>query len=176
MDNYMEKLVAKKRTAVDALITAGIVLLAMVLIVLILSIQVIQQLGIGLILVVLIIYLGYRFITSRNVEYEYIVTNGDLDIDKIISRRKRKRIFSANCKEFDIVSPVKSNSFSQSVQAIKSRIDASGSIDSPDAYFITLNYNGEKTVVIFEPSERMLKNFKFYIPRKVFLSDDHKGI
>lgn len=172
MDNYMEKLVTKKRTAADTLITVGIVLGAVVLVLLVMSIQVLQQLGISLLLAALIIYLGYRLISSRNLEYEYIVTNGDLDIDKIISRRKRKRIFSANCKDFDIVSPVKSNSFSQSVQEIKNRIDASGSIDSPDAYFATLNYNGQKTVVIFEPSEKMLKNFKIYIPRKVFLADN----
>lgn len=175
MDNYMEKLVTKKRTAGDTLITVGIIFGAIVLILFVMSIQVLQQLGISLLLVALIIYLGYRFITSRNIEYEYIVTNGDLDIDKIISKSKRKRLFSANCKEFDIVSPVKSNSFSQSVQAIKNRIDASGSIDSPDAYFITLTYNGEKTLVIFEPSDRMLKNFKTYIPRKVFLADNSKA-
>ena len=127
-----------------------------------------NQLNLGILLAAGFAYLGYRIVISRNIEYEYIVTNGDLDIDKIISKRKRKRIFSANCREFDIVSKVKSNSFSQSVQSIKNRIDASSSIDSPDAYFITLNYKGEKTLVIFEPNERMLNNFKIYIPRKVF--------
>ena len=54
------------------------------------------------------------------------------------------------------------------MQSIKNRIDASSSIDSPDAYFITLNYKGQKTLVIFEPNERMLNNFKIYIPRKVY--------
>lgn len=167
MDTFMEKLVARKKTAVDYLITSCIVIISLILIFVVVSIRVLAQMGLSVIIAAGIIYLAYRLITSRNVEYEYIVTNGDLDIDKIVSKRKRKRIFSANCKQFDIVSPVKSNSFSQSVQSIKNRIDASSSIDSPDAYFVTLNYNGEKTLVIFEPDERMLNNFRLYIPRKV---------
>jgi hypothetical protein len=88
--------------------------------------------GIDLLLIVGLIYFGIRVATSRNVEYEYIVTNGDLDIDMIVAKRKRKRIFSANCKEFEIVAPVRSSSFSQQVQSIKNRIDASSAIDSPD--------------------------------------------
>ncbi len=167
MDTFIEKLVTKRKTAVDHLITVGIVLAAIVLIMLSLSIQLLQDLGVGIIIAAGITYLGFRLVSSRNVEYEYVVTNGDLDIDKIISKRKRKRIFSANCKEFDIVAPVKSDSFDRSVQEIKKRIDASGNIDSPDAWFVTLNYKGERTVIIFEPDERMLKNFKIYIPRKV---------
>lgn len=167
MDTFMEKLVTKKKTMADHLITFGIVLAAMLLIMIILMIQVLQELGISLILAVGIGYLAYRLLTSRNVEYEYIVTNGDLDIDKIVSRRKRKRIFSANCKEFDIVAPVKSDSYNRTAQEIKKRIDASSSPDSAGAWFVSLNYKGERTIVIFEPDERMLKNFKIYIPRKV---------
>lgn len=168
MDIFIEKLVAKKKTFTDSLITGGIILGTVILIMLSATVKVISQLGLGLFIAVGLIYLAYRLITSRNVEFEYIVTNGDLDIDKIVSKRKRKRIFSASCKEFDIVSRVKSNSFSLSVQSIKNRIDASSSIDSPGAYFITLNYKGEKTLVIFEPDDRMLNNFKMFIPRKVF--------
>lgn len=167
MDIFMEKIVAKKKTMADYLITAGILLAAVLLVMLSMTIQVLQELNIGILLAAGIAYFGYRLISSRSLEYEYIVTNGDLDIDKIISKRNRKRIFSANCKEFDIVAPVKSDNFNRSVQEIKNRIDASGSIDSPDAWFITLNYKGEKTLVIFEPDERMLENFRKYIPRKV---------
>lgn len=168
MDMFMEKIVTKRKGLTDNLITAGIVFGSMILVMLSLSIKAINQLGLGIFFAAGFVYLGYRLITSRNVEFEYIVTNGEIDIDKITSRRRRKRIFSASCKEFDIVSRVKSNSFSQSVQSIKKRIDASSSIDSPDAFFATLNYKGEKTLLIFEPDERMLNNFKFFISRKVF--------
>ena len=168
MDTFMEKIVAKRKGLRDNLITTGIILGTVVLIMLSMSIKVISQLGLGVFIAAGLIFLAFRLITARNVEFEYIVTNGEIDIDKIISRRKRKRIFSASCKEFEILSRVKSNSFSQSVQSIKNRIDASSSIDSADAFFATLNYKGEKTLLIFEPDERMLNNFKIYIPRKMF--------
>ena len=170
MDVFMEKIVAKRKDMKDNLIVSAIVLVTSIITVavMILKIPIISDLGLSIFLAAAIIYLAYRLITSRNVEFEYIVTNGDLDIDKIISKRKRKRIFSASCKDFDIVARTKSNSFSQSIQALKSRIDASSSPGSPDAFFVTLNYKREKTVLIFEPDERMLNSFKQSIPRKVF--------
>jgi hypothetical protein len=168
MDTFLEKLVTKRRTFRDNLTTFGLLMAGVILILVSLSIPLLNQLGVSLLLAAGLAYLTYRFISARNIEYEYIVTNGDLDIDKIISKRKRKRIFSASCKEFEILAKVSSNSFSQSVQSIKNRIDATSSINSPDAYFATLSYKGEKTLVIFEPDERMLNNFKVFISRKIF--------
>lgn len=170
MDVFMEKIVTKKKDIKDNFLVFGIILGTFILILVLLNIQIINQLGIGLFLIVGLFYLAYRLITARNVEFEYVVTNGELDIDKIISRRKRKRVFSASCKEFEILARVKSNSYSQSVQAIKNRIDATSSPDSPDAFFATLNYKGEKTLVLFEPDERMLNNFKLFIPRKILMN------
>lgn len=167
MDTFIEKLVARKKTAIDFILIALVLLTILVSLFFFFMTNVRIGMGIDFLLIVGLIYFGYWLITSRNVEYEYIVTNGDLDIDMIVAKRKRKRIFSANCKEFEIVAPVKSSSFSQQVQSIKNRIDACSSADSPDAYFIVLNHNNNRTLVIFEPDERILKNFRVYIPRKV---------
>ena len=165
MDTFIEKIVAKKKGVKDHLITIGVVLAVLIAIPVIFNIPVIGNMG--LLVSAVVIYLAYRIITSRNIEFEYIVTNGDLDIDKIVSQRKRKRIFSASCKDFDIVARVKSNSFSPRVQSIKNRIEAVSSVDSDNAYFATLNYKGEPTVVFFEPNEKMLENFRLFIPRKI---------
>jgi len=167
MDVFMEKIVVRRRDIKDSLVSAGVVLAALILMLVVSNIPVVAQLGLNLFIFAALVYLAYRFITGRNIEFEYIVTNGELDIDKIIAKRKRKRIFSASCKDFEIVARVRSNSFSQSVQSIKNRIDASSSLSSTDAFFVTLNYKGERTLVIFEPDERMLNNFKIFIPRKV---------
>lgn len=166
MDTFIEKIVVKKKDFKDALIVASIIVGSLLLMLIAINIPIINNFG--LIIVTGIVYLAYRLITARNVEYEYLVTNGDLDIDVIIAQRKRKRIFSANCREFDIVAKKNSDHFTSSVQNIRNRIIAASDQNSPDAYFITLSYNGEKTLVIFEPDERMLKNFRLFIPRKVF--------
>lgn len=166
MDVFIEKIVSRKKGTKDLLQTLGAIIGGFILTIIVLNVPFLR--GLGLFLVVGIIYLMYRLITSRNVEFEYAVTNGDLDIDKIISQRKRKRIFSANCKEFDVIARVKSPQYTHDVQNIKNKIEAVSSMDSPDAFLISLNYKGERTVVFFEPDQRMLNVFKTYIPRKVF--------
>lgn len=167
MDTFLEKIVAKKKESSDMMFTAGIILAAIVVILVVPAIPVIRSLWTFVFLGV--VYGAYLLIKSRNIEYEYIVTNGDLDIDKIVARGRRKRIFSASCKDFDIVAKVKSSEYNHNVQSITSKITAVSSMQSEDAYFIVLNYKGTKTAVFFEPDARMLNNFKTFIPRKVMM-------
>jgi hypothetical protein len=166
-DVFMEKIVARKKTGLDMLIIVATIVISIVAIIFIPSIPYISSMW--FLLIAAVIFGAYTLIRARNIEYEYIVTNGDLDIDMIIAQRKRKRIFSGSCKEFDIVAKVGSEYFNQDVQSIKTRIDASSSISSADAYFFTTNYKSQRTLVIFEPNERMLKSFKVFIPRKIFM-------
>lgn len=166
MDIFLEKIVKRKKTALDGLMMAGIIILALLLIMILSSIKVIASLS--PLLVVGIGYLAYIFIRSRNVEYEYIVTNGDLDIDMIIAQRKRKRIFSGSCKDFEVVAKMTSGQYDHNTQSIKKRINAVTALDSPDVYFITTVKDGEKTLIFFEPHPKMVESFKKYIPRKVF--------
>ncbi len=44
---------------------------------------------------------GFRLITNSDCEYEYIVTNGEIDIDKIIAQRKRVRLITAKAPTFE---------------------------------------------------------------------------
>ncbi len=168
MDVFIEKIVKKKKSTEDSLITAGIIAGGFILAVIIIPLIPLVN-SFGIFFDAAIIYFAYYFITSLNVEYEYAVTNGDLDIDKIVSKRKRKRLFSANCKDFEILARVKSSHYTRDIQSIPKKIAAVSSIDSPDAFFATLNYKGEKTVIVFEPDARMLDIFKTYIPRKIFM-------
>ncbi|MGI6777975.1 MAG: DUF6106 family protein [Acetivibrionales bacterium] len=167
MDTFIEKIVAKRRTVKDFLIAAGLVLATIILIPVVTRIPLVNTFT--PIIAVGLIYIDYRLITSRSIEYEYAVTNGDLDIDTIIARRKRKRIFSANCKDFEIVARLKTNrDKAGQLGNIVKRIEAVSSMDSEDIFFVTLNYKGERTAVFFEPDERMIRSFKTFIPRKVF--------
>lgn len=165
MDTFIEKIVVRKKTAKDYLIIAGVLLGGLVLF---FALQLIEFLRPFFIIVaVAIVYFIYQIVIGRNIEYEYIVTNGDLDIDMIIAQRRRKRIFSANCKDFDIVAKLKGGYNDRRVSDLSKKIEAVSSMDSDDIYFVTLMYKGEKTAVLFEPDDRMLKTFKTFIPRKV---------
>ncbi|HEX3030256.1 MAG TPA: hypothetical protein VHT34_13385, partial [Clostridia bacterium] len=65
------------------------------------------------------IYVAYYLATSKNIEYEYIYTNGELDIDRIIAQKRRRRMFSTSCKNFDIVAKKGSDMYTEEIKAIK---------------------------------------------------------
>lgn len=165
MDSFLEKIVVRKKTAMDYLIMTGAMLGGIVLF---FVLQLLPFIGPFIVIVIAgVAYLIYQVVIARNIEFEYIITNGDLDIDKIIARRRRKRVFSANCKDFEIIAKLKGGYNDRRISSVNKRIEAISSIDSENVYLITLVYKGERTAVLFEPDERMLNAFKLYIPRKM---------
>ena len=82
-----------------------------------------------------LIFLIYYIITLRNIEYEYAVTNGDLDIDIIINQSKRKRLFSASCKEFEAVARVDSPQYTQKIKNCKNVKDYSSRKEGSEVWF-----------------------------------------
>ena len=93
MDNIAEQLVEKRRTGADLakkiLISAGALIIASFF-------MYIAMMGffVMVILAVLVLAGGVWLLGNFNIEYEYILTNNDLDIDKVIGKRKRKRMIS----------------------------------------------------------------------------------
>lgn len=166
MDIFLEKIVRRKKTMMDVAMIVGIILFGILILMFSSSIKFLAS--IITFILVIVGYLMYVLIRSRSIEYEYIVTNGDLDIDMIIAQRKRKRIFTGNCKDFEMIAKLTSGQYDQNAQNIKRRIKAVSSMDSTDVYFISLVKDGQKTLVFFEPHSKMIESFKKYIPRKVF--------
>ena len=83
--------------------------------------------GMTFIFIIVIGYVGYLLITSRNIEYEYAVTNGDLDIDKIIAQRKRREYLVQIVKEFEIVAKLKSSHYSNHYKSYKNQLNCASS-------------------------------------------------
>ncbi len=166
MDIFLEKIVKRKKTMKDSLLIIGIILLSLILIVVLLNIPLIGSFA--PFILVAVGYLAYMMIRGRSIEFEYIVTNGDLDIDMIVAQRKRKRVFSGHCKDFETVAKMTSGKYDHNVQSIKKRVNAVTSIESPDVYFITTVKDGEKVLIFFEPHPKMIDSFKKFIPRKIF--------
>jgi len=165
MDAFVEKLVVRQKDFKDKLITFGTIVAVLVLIPILLSIPFLSN--VVIIIIAGLVYIAYHIITSKNIEFEYIVVNDNIDIDKIISKKKRSRIFSASCKDFEILAKLNGSHYDDNYRNIGNRIEAVSSMNSNEVYFAVLNNKGEKTIVFFEPDDRMLNVFKAYIPRKV---------
>jgi hypothetical protein len=169
MDSFVEKLVTRKKQPIDYIQTAAVILLAVI----ILSagfFVALPDIMTQFILIIwaAVIYGVYLFIKSKKIEYEYAVTNGDMDIDRIIAQKKRKRIFSGNCRNYEIIAKVHSDKYNGSYAAIEKKITAVSSMDSEDVYFFVTQYNNARTIVYFEPSEKMMKAFRIFISNKIY--------
>ena len=106
-DFYTEQLI-KKQTSMKDLVTKAV--LAAFAIVSVLTVFIFP---VGLLIPIVVIALVWFLMTRLDVEYEYLYINGDLDIDKIMHKSKRKRLFSANVKEVEILAPADSPQLNQ---------------------------------------------------------------
>ena len=115
-----------------------------------------------------IIYLTYRLLASMEIEYEYILTNGELDVDKITNRKRRKRLITVHSKTFiEFGKADKQKDFTDKEKEYSKIIDASGHSEIFCDYYAVFFKNGQKVKLIFNPTGKMIDVFKFYAPRVV---------
>ncbi len=167
MDIFVEKIVARKKGLKENILS--ILLIIISVIVAVVAGLMIGPRGIVFLLVAGLIFGNWYLISSFNIEYEYSITNGEIDIDKIINKRKRKKIFTADCKDIEIMARITSKKYNESIATVPNRIKAVSSMESPDVYFAMLNTNGKRSLIYFEPNEKMMKTLKSIIPGKIFI-------
>lgn len=115
-----------------------------------------------------VIYIAYRLICRFDVEYEYALTNGELDVDMIIRRKRRKRVISIDSKAF-----IEFGKKSEEDKSINDKteyarvIDASAHSKIHEDYYAVFFKNGQKVKLYFNPSKKMIELFKIYAPRVV---------
>ena len=151
-DLYTEEIVKKEKTMKDTVIK---VLLIAGTAVSVLSLMVLGWLSI--ILIIAFAVADYFVMPTLDLEYEYLYVNGEIDIDKIMSKQKRKRVFSGDVASLELLAP----SQSHELDHYRTRTDIKKNDFS----------SGKKgmELVIFEPSEVMLKDMKRMAPREVHL-------
>jgi hypothetical protein len=164
-DIFKEQLVSKKRTAKDGMITALVILAAILLVAA--SFLFIPQ---AFVLVVIIVAYGaYWLVQRQNIEYEYSFTNGDLDIDKIINKSKRKRLISVSVKDFEAMAHVEDKDHSHELSGFEKTLDFSSGEIKSNTYAAVFMHNNQKVKMIFEPNEEILKGIFHLIPRKLHI-------
>lgn len=168
MDLFNEYIITRKKGGREYLIIAGMIVGALVLIFTATLFAGYLQ-SFYLLLVAAVIYFLYIGITSMNVEFEYSVTNGDVDIDKIAARRKRTRVVSVHSRTFEYFAPLIDENMSvYNDQTITKRLDLTSNTNSDKVYFAIYYKNQDKTCITFEPTEKMLEDFSRHVPRRAF--------
>ena len=173
MDVFVEQIVKKatsgKDTALKLLIGIGIGVLSAVCVFVFLFI--IPFPGMGLLLVAGIFYGGYYLLTNQDCEYEYIVTNGEIDVDKIIAKRKRVRLVTAKASLFEAFGEYNENS--PVADDGVTIVNAAGESDSKGAknYYADFKHASAGNVrLIFTPEERVVDAIVPFMPAPLRIS------
>lgn len=160
MDSFDEQIIKKQLSGKDYGIIAASFLAGIVL--LYLSIL-ISALLFPLVLIILCVAI-YFIVTSRNLEFEYSVTNGSITIDKIINKQRRKSVISLEAQDIESMgkySPAghKNNSYKI--------IFASEKENEGSWYFTAHNQKLGNVFVVFNPNEKILKDIKPFLRGQV---------
>ncbi len=101
MDRFSEQLVTRQSTGKDMFLRGLLVAAAMLLVGALMFFLTVMMgaLLIAIMLSACVIWGLVWLIQGTFTEYEYIVTNDDLDIDKIVGKRKRKRLITLSLRE-----------------------------------------------------------------------------
>jgi hypothetical protein len=162
MDIFHEQIVKKPNTGLRLAAMAGIIagfLIACTLCFIFLGII----FPVNLLLIAGLIYLCWYVVTGMSIEYEYIITNDDLDIDKIIAKRKRKRLISIKMSSFSDIAVLTNENANAGERTL---VDCAGT--EYKAYICDFKHEkmGDCRLV-FTPSEEMLEALVKVMPRPI---------
>ena len=150
MSDFIEYIVEKRRTPIDMLKALVAVVVGFSLIGALVMLRINAT-----ILVAVVAYVSYKVMTSVNVEYEYILTNNEMDVDKIINRKSRKSLVTINIRRVD--------EFEKCDGHRENRYINDGNIKVIDAcrdrgegcYYMTFTDDAGRGVLLFTPSEKI---------------------
>ena len=169
MDNFAEQLVKKNETSSDKM-RRTVMLIVGILFTVALALLSMLQLRqpllsmFGLLLAAAAGYGTYYFVQGTYVEYEYTFTNGELDVDKIIAKKKRREMLSTNIRQF--------TDFGKYDDGMKESDDmtvimATDNIASHEYYADFTDETVGHARLIFVPDERMLENIRKFLPARL---------
>ncbi len=169
MDIFVEQIVKKESTgktmALKIAIITGVVAICVVAICFAVIIPLTLLLAAGA------VYLGYFLVTGLNIEYEYIVTNGEIDIDKIIAKRKRKRLITVKADSFEKFGLYEDAELIENGVVIV-RADGISYDNAPKYYADFAHQNYGQVRLVFSPEEKVIDTIKPYLKRQVRITFD----
>ena len=162
MDTFFEQIIAVKKNGKAVAAIIGIWLAAFI--VCFLLIMFMPFLGtFSLLLAAGALFGAYKLCTRFNLEYEYIVTNGTMDIDKIINKSSRKRILSF---ELATVSRIEKFNPAQISSVNAKELFITCNADDPAAYLMVSSTEGKGTsYLVFAPDERVRSAIVKFVPK-----------
>ena len=163
MDTFFEQLVAIKKSGKDIALFILIWFIAIILSLALLIFRIPFLSLFSPILVCGILFCAYRLSALLNVEYEYIVTNGILDVDKIINKSSRKRYLS-----FDLAKASRIEKYNPMLLANvdKKSVTIACTPNAENTYLIVADKeSGGANYLVITPDEKMQSAIAKFVPK-----------
>lgn len=172
-DVFVEELVVRRRPGFTALVRVGTVVAGIALTALFyyLSGLLLGEMGNAVFpalfaLVCIAVFFAFRHI---GLEYEYSFFSGDVDIDKIVGKRKRTGVMSFNCRDVEIMAPYGPQYERMVAGKFDQTVDARGNGKGRrDWFLICRTTDGKRMVLAFSPSDRLVGAFRQFVKRGNF--------
>ncbi len=161
MDTFFEQIIPIRKTGGTLFAVLGIWFLAVLLSVILFLFPILGNFSILAIFGIL--FGAWKWASRFNTEYEYIITNGTMDIDKIINKSSRKRMCSI---ELSGVSRLEKFNMGLINNVDKKALVVACNLDDPDAYYMVCDRDGKGAIhIIFAPEERLKGAMVKFIPK-----------
>lgn len=164
-DSYAEVLIKKQATLLDRLKKAGLLLL------LILAAFAGLFYDVRFLLAALALGAAAFFLLPTfDLEYEYLLVNRELDIDKIYSKSKRKAAAQFDLDKMELFAPLHSSRMDHYNSSTHMKIrDFSSGEGGAGIYTMIIRNGQEACKVLLEPDAQMLDILRRTFPNKVFV-------
>lgn len=160
-DKYIEQIVPCNPPKSSVFVKAALIVLCVVS----LSFLLIPVAGI-LMIAAVVAFTIYKF-QSYDYEYEYSYMNGELDVDKIIMKSRRKKLESFDFKKVELVAPVDSQEALRLEHGQYKTFDYTSNKEGHKVYVAYVMNHNATVRLLFEPNEDMLQEINYIAPRKV---------
>ncbi len=104
-------------------------------------------------------YGAYKLSSRLNVEYEYILTNGELDVDKIVAQSTRRRMVTIKCSDIEKV-----GKYSAGLKTHGKFLMCCNPSENA-FYVLARDTKNEAVCLVMEPNDKMKNGIKGYLPR-----------
>lgn len=175
MDHFLEEVVVKRKQGLqNALYAFATVSMYVFAIIALFTLSTIFYAFDDSSLIILVVFgaaavLLYLRKDRLRTEYEYTFTNGDMDFAMVFNNQKRKTLGTMKVKNVDAFGPVNSNAFRKYLGMPNLKRRNWFLNRDAELYFFYYQKEGNKNMIVLEPSEEMVGLIKKYLPRGIYV-------
>ena len=173
-DVFIEEVVVKRQRTVNEILyfTANILMVVFAFMALMLISPLLRNFSIQALLFVLAflciaIFLYFNKDQLR-AEYEYTLTNTDLDFALVLNNKKRKTLGTIRINNVSAFGPVNSNNFSKIINMPELKQRKWFLNREANLYYFFYQKDGKKNLIVFEPSELLVNKIKINLPHGIY--------